>query len=379
MTEDGRPEEALWIPGRKSGCLGPGVSDGGDRCSTDELTTAATAAMTLSAGDLYRGGSLIADACQGLGIGDTFQSVSLLNVEVLMIVVTGAGGQLGRGVVEKLLTRLPADRIVASVRDPAKAGALAERGVHIRAGDFGEPDQLAAAFTGAEQVLVVSVDKVGETALGLHRAAIQAARAAGSEARALHQPHGERGTIHFSPRRSITPQRRGSSRKEARRSLRFGTVFTPRARCISSGKGSKRGEIRAPEDGPVSWTTRADLAEADAILLAEEGRLDGITPPLTAPEAFTMTDLAAIASELTGRRIKRVIVSDDEWRSGKVAQGAPAPMVDMLLGMYRAARRGDFAAVDPTLEALLGRRPQTMRDVLSAVLKPAAVRLGEHF
>ncbi len=137
------------------------------------------------------------------------------------------------------------------------------------------------------------------------------------------------------------------------------------------GRAFDTGEIRAPEDGPVSWTARADLAEADAILLAEEGRLDGITPPLTAPETFTMADLAAIGSELTGREIKRVMVSDDEWRDAKVADGLPAPMVEMLLGVFRGARRGDFAAVDPTLETLLGRRPRTMRDVLAGILKPA--------
>ena len=137
------------------------------------------------------------------------------------------------------------------------------------------------------------------------------------------------------------------------------------------GHGLQAGEIRAPEDGPVSWTARADLAEADAIVLAAEGRLDGVSPPLTASEAFTMADLAAIASELTGREVKRVVVSDEEWRDAKVADGVPAPMADALLGMYRAARRGDFAAIDPTLETLLGRRPRTMRDVLAGILKPA--------
>ena len=78
-----------------------------------------------------------------------------------------------------------------------------------------------------------------------------------------------------------------------------------------------------------------------------------------------MSDLAAIASERTGRNIKRVTISDDEWRNTKIAQGVPARMATMLLGMYVAARRGDFATVDPKLETLLGRRPQTMRDVLA--------------
>jgi hypothetical protein len=51
-------------------------------------------------------------------------------------------------------------------------------------------------------------------------------------------------------------------------------------------------------------------------------------------------------------------------------------MADALLGMYQAARRGDFAAVDPTLELLLGRRPHTMRDVLASILTPAAAASG---
>ena len=137
------------------------------------------------------------------------------------------------------------------------------------------------------------------------------------------------------------------------------------------GHGLKAGEIRAPEDGAVSWTARADLAEADAAILADEGRLDGVTPPLTALEALTMADIATLASGLMGREIKRVVVPDDAWLEAKVAQGIPAPMAEALLGMYRAARRGDFAGTDPTLGALLNRRPRAMRDVLATYLAGA--------
>ena len=285
-----------------------------------------------------------------------------------MIVVTGAAGQLGQAVVERLLTRLPADRIVASVRDPAKAAAFAERGVDVRAGDFAKPEELAAAFSGATQVLVVSVDKLGEQALRMHRTAIQAARDAGAR-RVLYSSHmAARANSLFVPASDhAAAEAFLTGGGGAFTSLRHGFYAESALHLIGHELASR--EIRAPEDGPVSWTARADLAEADAILLAEEGRLDGITPPLTAPEAFTLADLAAIASELTGREVKRVIVSDDEWREAKIAQGVPAPMAEMLLGVYRAARRGDFAAVDPTLEALLGRRPQTMRDILAAILK----------
>lgn len=240
-----------------------------------------------------------------------------------MIVVTGATGQLGRVVVEKLLTRLPADHIVASVRDPAKADALVERGVTVRAGDFANFEDLPAAFAGATQVLVVSVDKLDEVALQMHRDAIEAARAAGAR-RVLYTSHvGARADSSFVPAVDHAAAEAILAEGGAPfTSLRHGFYAESGLHLI--GSEIEAGEIRAPEDGPVSWTARDDLAEADAVLLAEEGRLDGVTPPLTTPEAFTMADLAAMASELTGREIKRVTVSDDEWRDAKVAAGAPA-------------------------------------------------------
>ncbi len=86
-----------------------------------------------------------------------------------MIVVTGAGGRLEWSVIEGLLRRVPAGRIVANMRDPAKA-TFSDGRAQVRAGDFAGPSSLAA-FAGAEQVLVVSVNQLGETARRLHRAA----------------------------------------------------------------------------------------------------------------------------------------------------------------------------------------------------------------
>ena len=96
-----------------------------------------------------------------------------------MIVVTGATGLLGGAVVERLLGKAPATEIGVSVRDPAKATALADRGVRVRRGDYDDAASLAHAFEGAEQLLLVSAAATGETALRQHRTAIDAARRAG--------------------------------------------------------------------------------------------------------------------------------------------------------------------------------------------------------
>ncbi len=53
-------------------------------------------------------------------------------------------------------------RVGVSVRDPGKAQDLADRGVRVRQGSFDDPDSLTHAFEGAEQVLLVSLDRTGE-------------------------------------------------------------------------------------------------------------------------------------------------------------------------------------------------------------------------
>lgn len=64
----------------------------------------------------------------------------------MSIVVTGATGALGRLVVEQLLDTVPADQVVAVVRDKDKAAPLAARGVELRIADYDRPETLSGAF-----------------------------------------------------------------------------------------------------------------------------------------------------------------------------------------------------------------------------------------
>jgi uncharacterized protein YbjT (DUF2867 family) len=151
-------------------------------------------------------------------------------------------------------------------------------------------------------------------------------------------------------------------------SLRNGFYATTALQLL--GDALETGELAAPEDGPVAWTAHPDLAEAAALALAGES-LDGVTPALTASEATDLDGVAAIASELTGRPIRRVVVPDAEYRAGLVARGVPEPAAGMLLGLFAASRHGEFARVDPALSRLIGRPPMTLRDVMRAAISPA--------
>ena len=69
----------------------------------------------------------------------------------------------------------------------------------------------------------------------------------------------------------------------------------------------------------MSWTAHEDLAEAAASALTEDGALEGVTPPLTAPHTLDFADVAEVLSRITGRTITRVVMDDNEWISAVVA------------------------------------------------------------
>ena len=97
-----------------------------------------------------------------------------------MHAITGATGQLGRLVIDALLRRVPADQVVALVRDPTKADDLKARGVAVREADYDRPGTLPAALDGVERLLLISSDAVGVRARQ-HQVVIDAAKATGVE------------------------------------------------------------------------------------------------------------------------------------------------------------------------------------------------------
>lgn len=279
-----------------------------------------------------------------------------------MIVITGASGKLGSLVVDRLLERVPAEQVGVSVRDPERAAGLAARGVRVRRGDFAEPSSLDAAFEGATQVLIVSVNAIGPEKVAQHTGAVDAAYAAGAK-RVLYTSHQGAGAASL-----FSPMVDHAATEEYLSAL--GTPFTSLRNGyyadtipVLFGRALETGELVAPADGPVSWTAHVDLAEAAARILAD-GLFEGATPPLTAQETFDLEQVAAILSELGGRTIRRVVADDEEWRAGMVAQGVPEDRATLLYGMFLASRRGEFAVTDPALEELLGRPATSLREFL---------------
>ena len=283
-----------------------------------------------------------------------------------MIVVTGGTGRLGRRIVERLIERVPVASIGASVRDPAKAAGLAALGVRVRQGDFAQPDSLAGAFEGAEQVLLVSSNAraSGGDPLAQHRAAIAAARTAGVR-QIVYTSHMGAGASSAFPPMHDHAATEGMLRESGLSWTALRNGFYASTVPMLVGDAADTGMLATPADGKVAWTAHDDLAAAAAAVLAEPGRFDGPTPPLAAQQALDLADVAAILSGLCGRLIERRVIAEDEHRNRLARAGLPPGAIATTLGLLRAARAGEFAAVDPTLARLIGRSPKPLRNVFA--------------
>ena len=92
------------------------------------------------------------------------------------LLVTGAGGKLGRLAVEELVAR-GATKIIAGTRDPAKLTDLGSN-VEVRRIDFDDSASLEAGFAGVDRLLLISTDGIGKR-VAQQTAAVAAAKAAG--------------------------------------------------------------------------------------------------------------------------------------------------------------------------------------------------------
>jgi NAD(P)H dehydrogenase (quinone) len=118
-------------------------------------------------------------------------------------------------------------------------------------------------------------------------------------------------------------------------------------------------------DGRVAPISRADCAAAAAVVLTSEGH-EGQTYEITGGEALSQADIARLLSEVSGQPVTVIRWGDRRLRWGLGRLGTPRPIARAIVDLGIATREGFFDVVDGAFERLVGRRPQTLRDVLLA-------------
>jgi NAD(P)H dehydrogenase (quinone) len=283
-----------------------------------------------------------------------------------MIVVTGASGQLGRLVVQSLRAQLPADQIVAAARTTGKAADL---GVQVRHADYSDPATLATAFAGADKVLLISSNEVGNR-VAQHTAAVEAAKEAGV-----------RHLIYTSaPKADTTALVLAPDHKATEQAIRdSGLAFT----FLRNGwytenyqdrieRGVRDGAFAGSAgDGPIASATRADYADAAIAVLTTDGH-EGRAYELSGDETWTYADLADTIGAAAGRPVSYRNLTPDEHRAALVDAGLPAEVAGFVVALEGNTADGLLGETSGELRRLIGRPTTPYTETVAEIVKSIA-------
>lgn len=283
------------------------------------------------------------------------------------IVVTGATGQLGRLTVEALLRRgIPAADIIATGRNIAGIKDLADRGITVRRADFAATDGLAEAFAGAERLLLISASvPVGERVAN-HRRVIDAAASAGVSLVAYTSTtHADTATTVIGATHGETEaylRDRGIPSVLLRNGWYLENYTSQLPQILQNGA-----VVGAAGEGRISAASRADYAEAAAVVLTAEGHT-GAVYELGGDESFTLTELAAAISAAAGKQVTYADLPVADFAQVLAAAGLPAELAEVLADADRGMNRGEMYTDSGDLRRLIGRPPVTLAEALAAAL-----------
>lgn len=282
-----------------------------------------------------------------------------------MIVVTGATGQLGQLVIQSLLRSVPASQIVAAVRQPAKASALAALGVQVREADYNRPATLDAAFAGADKVLLISSSEVGQRQ-PQHQNVIDAAVRAGvkllaytSLLRADTSPLGL-AAEHLATERALKAS--GLPHVLLRNGWYTENYLASVPAALAHGA-----LIGSAGDGRISSAARADYADAAAAVLTQADQA-GKVYELAGDSAYTLSELAAELSQATGKTVPYVNLPEADFKGALLQAGLPEPIAELLANSDAGAAQGGLYEGSGQLGRLIARPTTPLATLLQASL-----------
>jgi NAD(P)H dehydrogenase (quinone) len=281
------------------------------------------------------------------------------------LLVTGASGFVGRRVVE-LLAEQHAGRLIATTRTPEKLADLGKRGVEIRMASFADQASLTKAFAGVDRLLLLSTNLVDGTnsRLEQQRGAVKAAVAAGVKhivykSTSANYPTDQPSVPNDHYWTEIAVASSPVDWTLVRDNLFTDTILWWLPQALAAGEF-----VAAAGNGAVNYVTREDIARTlAAVLPTAQGRH---VYDATGPKPVARAELAAIASEISGRPVRYVSVEPAERRRQLAAAGTPPFFVEMTVRFEVEAARGYWNIATPHVRELTGRQPMSVQEFLAA-------------
>ncbi|MFD3247135.1 SDR family oxidoreductase [Rahnella aquatilis] len=283
-----------------------------------------------------------------------------------MIAITGATGQLGRLVIAALLKKVPANQIIAAVRNPQKAQDLADLGIEVRQADYSQPATLDSAFKGVEKLLLISSSEVGQRE-AQHNAVIDAAKRAGVKLLAYTSLlHADKSPLGLGVEHRATEKALSESGVPFVL-LRNGWYTENYAASIAPAL-AHNAFIGSVGEGKISSAARQDYAEAAAAVLTQENQAGKIYE-LAGDDAYTLTEFTAEIARQSGKKVDYINLPEAEFAKALLGAGLPEGLANMLADSDAGAGKGGLFDDSHTLSKLIGRPTTPVKDVIATTLK----------
>ncbi|RYZ77135.1 MAG: NAD-dependent epimerase/dehydratase family protein [Proteobacteria bacterium] len=285
------------------------------------------------------------------------------------ILVTGATGNIGRLTLEKLIEKkVPAHQLIGLSRNSKGAEELSALGIEIRQGDYSDADSLLKAFDGVEKLMLVSATAFTDRKAA-HANVVDAAVKAGVRHIVYMPIRRKDGSTFVLP--EVTEEDTFTEKKIIDSGLEYSFVQHPPfleslPGYIGDAATFKDG-VRLPKgSGKVSFASRADLAEAHAVVLTEKGHA-GKSYWLGGNPAVSFAEIASMLSKITDHNIPLIEIASDEYVERLGAAGVPTFAAKFLLAWMNGMTKGEWGDLGGDLERLIGRKPKTTADYLREV------------
>lgn len=235
-------------------------------------------------------------------------------------------------------------------------------GVEVALAGYDEPDTLMDALEPGDRVFMVSMHEPPERRIALHRGFIDVAArrrvarvvylsfvGAGPDASFVHaRSHGATEAMLAESGLPFTAVRNGMYADE------IASWFDSEGRITGPGG-----------DGRVSLSFRPELAEAIVSLLVDEAHDDRHVVTITGPESFSLAELAATASEVTGDAYRYEPLDREEWIAYRRSVGRPEWSIEAGISYYDGVRNGEADVVTDDYRTLTGKEPLSIREIIA--------------
>ncbi|TIX49512.1 SDR family oxidoreductase [Alteraurantiacibacter aquimixticola] len=279
--------------------------------------------------------------------------------------VTGASGQLGKHVLDELLQKVDAGDVIAFTRDTSKLADYAAKGVTVRAMDYDKPEEIPAALSGVDRLLLISGSALGERPRQ-HANVINGAKEAGV------------GYIAYTSILDAenTPIKLGAEHLATEKTLAESGIshdILAHGWYNENYIGALKPQVEAgvitgaQGQGRISSATRADMAAADAtVLVSGKG---GERYNIAGDESWTMEDFAAEVSRQSGKEVKYIDMAEGDYaKSLEEHAGLPGFIAAVVANSAAATAKGALEDNSRTLSRLAGRPTTPIAETIAGAL-----------